>query len=209
MERGDLAAVAIAILLVVLLTVFLSLPRGPVPVRGATATPLPTTPEPTVLETPREVVTEEPVTEATTPLRVPTRRIFYTSNYYLLPVRFVPGDMAMYGYSDVDWRYNSSVIFAYVEESHGGITETFTVPYPVWRMTATLSSTRTPEKARLRVIVVDENSGQILEGLEIRYPGSMTKTVVAPPEKPLYMVIGSENVERFVITLEAPSEVVG
>jgi D-alanyl-D-alanine carboxypeptidase len=80
------------------------------------------------------------------------------------------------------------------------------VPYPVWRMTSTLDSTRTPERARFRMILVDRNTGQVLEGAEIHFPGSVTKTVVAQ-EKPLYMVIDAANVERFMITLEAPSDV--
>ena len=139
---------------------------------------------------------------------VTARRIFYTGDYYLLPVRFLPSDMNLYGFSDVEWQYNDSVVFAYVEENHGGITESFTVPYPVWRMTSTLTSTRTPERARFRMILVDQGTGQVLEGAEIRYPGSVTKTVVAQ-ERPLYMVIEAGNVERFMITLEAPSDIVG
>ena len=120
------------------------------------------------------------------------------------PAREEPQQAAGYGFSDVDWQYNSSVVFAYVEENHGGITESFTVPYPVWRVTATLSATRTPEKARFRMIVVDQETGQVLEGIEIRYPGSVAKTVVARG-RPMYMIIGADNVERFMITLEAPT----
>ncbi len=86
--------------------------------------------------------------------------------------------MGRYGFSDVQWQYNSSVAFAYIEENHGGITEPFTVPYPIWRMTSTLYATRTPEDARFRMILVDEQSGRILEGAEIHFPGSVTKTVV-------------------------------
>jgi hypothetical protein len=206
MERGDLAAVAIGLLLVILLTAFLTLNGIPVPAPPSpAATPTPThrvpprqvTPPPVTM--PTAVPTEFPATS-----RATTRRIFYTSEYYLLPVRFLPSDMELYGFSDVEWQYNRSVVFAYVEENHGGITETFTVPYPVWRITSTVFSTGTPEKARFRMILVDETTGQILEGAEIQYPGSVTKTVVAK-ERPLYMVIEAVNVERFMITLEAPS----
>ena len=195
--------VALAVLLVVILTAFLSLPRGPAPLSQSQPTTVPTIRAP-VTPSPAAIATQAPVTAETTPPRVPTRRIFYTSSYYLLPIRFLPADMGMYGYSDVNWQYNSSVIFAYIEENHGGITETFTVPYPVWRITSTLSSARTPEMASFRMILVDQETGQILEGTEIRYPGSVSKTVVAPVDKPLYMVIAAENVERFVVTLEAP-----
>jgi hypothetical protein len=205
MERGDLAAVAIGLLLVILLMALIPLAQAPArPSPQVTPSPRPLTPTTT---TPAPVLTLEPAVDIPTP-QVTTRRIFYTGDYYLLPVRYLPSDMGIYGYSDVEWQYNSSVVFAYLEENHGGITETFTVPYPVWRITATLASSRNPEKARLRMILVDETTGQVLEGAEIRYPGSVTKTVVAR-EMPLYMVIGAENVERFMITLEAPSDVVG
>jgi hypothetical protein len=116
--------------------------------------------------------------------------------------------MSIYGFSDVEWRYASSVVFAYMEENHGGITETFTVPYPVWRMTSTVSAARTPENARFRMILVDEKSGLILEGVEIRFPGRVTKTVAARG-RPLYMVIAAEKVDSFMITLETPSVFVG
>jgi hypothetical protein len=139
-----------------------------------------------------------------TPPPVTATRISYTTDYSRYPVRFLPSDMGIYGFSDIAWRYNSSVTFAYVEENHGGITETFTVPYPVWRMTTTLTATRTPENARFRMILVDEKSGLILEGVEIRFPGRVEKTVAARG-RPLYMVIDARNVDRFVITLETPS----
>jgi hypothetical protein len=128
----------------------------------------------------------------------------YTNNYRLYPVRFLPGDMSNYGFSDTEWQYTSSVVFAYIEENHGGITENFTVPYPIWRMTSTISATRTPEIARFRMILVDEKSGLILDGAEIRFSGTVTKTVAARG-RPLYMVIAAEKVDSFMITLEAPS----
>lgn len=201
MERGDLAAVIIGLSLVILLTVILS-PPAHSPRQAPKA--VPPTRVPTILATPVRETATEPAPELPTPPPVTTRRIFYTDNYYLFPVRFLPNDMAMYGFSDVEWQYNSSVAFAYVEENHGGITGTFTVPYPIWRMTSTLYATRTPENARFRMILVDEGSGQVLEGAEIHFPGTVTKTVVARG-RPLYMVIEAENAERFMITLEAPS----
>ena len=200
MERGDLAAVIIGLALVVILTVVLAPPahlpaqpvKGAVPTRAPAFAPTP--------------ARETPGPEATlpTPPPVTTKRIFYTQDYYLFPVRFLPSDMSIYGFSDVQWQYNSSVAFAYVEENHGGITEPFTVPYPIWRITSTLYATRTPEDAKFRMILVDEQSGRILEGAEILYPGSVTKTVVTD-KRPVYMVIEAENVDSFIITLEAPS----
>jgi hypothetical protein len=201
MERGDIAAVIIGLFLVILLTVLLS--PSVQPSRQASGA-VPTTPGPTTPATPLPEATKGPPPELPTPSPVITRRITYTDDYALLPVRFLPNDMSMYGSSDIEWQYNSSTVFAYVEENHGGITETFTVPYPVFRVNSTLSATRSPEKARFRMILVDELSGQILTCAEIHFPGTVTKTVSARG-RPLYMVIEAEKVERFMITLEAPS----
>jgi hypothetical protein len=201
MERGDLAAVIIGLVLVVILAVILSPPA-----QSPRQAPIPdsTTRVPAPAVTPVPEATKEPAPGLPTPPQVTTRRISYTNDYFLFPVRFLPGDMSRYGSSDAPWQYSSPVAFAYIEENHGGITETFTVPYPVWRMTSTVYATRTPENARFRMILVDEGSGQIVNGVEIRFPGTVTKTVVARG-RPLYIVIEAENVERFTITLETPS----
>jgi hypothetical protein len=200
MERGDLAAVLIGLTLVIILTIVLSPPAHSTPQapKLVVTTRVPTTPVTPVPEM------TEPTSALPTPPPATTKRIFYTNDYYLFPVRYLPSDMAMYGFSDVEWQYNSSVAFAYVEENHGGITEPFTVPYPVWRMTSTLDAVKTPEHAKFRMILVDEESGRVLEGTEIHFPGSVTKTVVAD-KRPVYMIIEAVNVDRFIITVETPS----
>jgi hypothetical protein len=209
MERGDIAAVILALFLIIVLTFLLS-PQ----LHASRQAPVAITPTPNRATLPALTsrMTEEPTQRPTPALTldlptlppVTTRRISYTRDFNLFPVRFIMSDMGMYGFSDVDWPYNSSVTFAYVEENHGGITEPFTVPYPIWRMTSTVYSTKTPEKAKFKMILVDKDSGQVLEGAEIQFPGTVTKTVVAKG-RPLYMVIRAENVDRFVITLDAPS----
>ena len=201
MERGDLAAVLIGLTLVVILTIGLS---PPVPSTSQAPGPVVTTPVPTTPVTPVPQTTV-PTSGLPTPPPATTKRIFYTNDYYLFPVRYLPRDMATYGSSDAEWRYNSSAVFAYVQENHGGITEPFTVPYPVWRVTSTLYAVKTPSNAGFRMILVDEQSGRVLEGAEIHFPGSVTKTVVAD-KRPVYMIIEAANVDRFIITLETPSE---
>jgi len=203
MERGDLAAVLIGIVCVVIFTAVFSPPASSstsqvqVPVVPTT---VPVTPFVPVVQIPSPT----PVIPATT-TAAPLRRIGYTTDYSRLPVRFLPSDLGQYGYSDAPWKYSTAVPFAYVGDTHGGITETFTVPYPVWRMTSTLTATRTPETARFRMILVDRTTGQILDGAEIRFPGTVTRTAVAV-NRPLYMVIAVENADSFRITLETPSE---
>jgi len=200
MEWGDLAAVILGLSLVIVLTFLLS-PAAP-PTRGPPEAATPT-PVPTLVATPVPVTTTMPSTPPTTPPFTPMR-ILYTGDYSLLPVRFLPSDMSMYGSSSIGWKYTSSEVFAYIDESHGGITQTFTVPYPVWRLNATLYATTTPQYASFRMILVDEETGQILDGIEIHFPGTVTRTIAARG-RPLYMVIETENVDRFVVTFERPS----
>jgi len=198
MKQGDLAAVVIGITLVILLTFIVSPPgHAPAPSHQAVA-PAKVTPVPPTQGTAGM--------SASLPALPPitAKRISYTDDYYLFPVRFLPSDMSMYGFSDPEWTYNSSVAFAYVQENHGGITEPFTVPYPVWRTVSTLYAARTPEKARFGMILVDEQTGRVLEGTEISHPGSVTKTIVTY-QRPVYMVITTEHVDSFFISLETPS----
>jgi hypothetical protein len=201
MERGDLAAVLIGLVLVIILTVVLS---PPAPSAAQATGPVVPTRVPTIPVTP-VTVTTGPISTLPVPSPATTRRILYTSDYSRFPVRYLPGDMGMYGSSDAEWQYKSSVAFAYIEEDHGGITEPFTVPYPLWRMTSTVYAIKTPERARFRMILVDEQSGLVLEGAEIRFTGSVTKTV-ATGRRPVYLVIATENVDRFTINLEIPSD---
>jgi len=205
MHRGDLIAVLVGLALVILLTAALSPPaRSPVQVPATLPpTTVQATPVTPVPGTPEETVT--PGVTGTTPF--PVKRIVYTTNYVLLPVRYLPNDMAIYGFSDAQWKYTTAVPFAFIEENHGGITETFTVPYAIWRMVATVNAERTPEKATFRMVLVDEESGRIVEGAEIHFPGTVTKTVVVA-QRPLYMVIETEDVDSFIITFEAPSELI-
>lgn len=205
MEKGDLAAVIIGLSLVILLMVVTSPPSSSAPASAA----VPATRGPTTAPTPATTswVTSLPTPETPVPTPLPARRITYTENYARFPVRFLPADMGMYGSSDIEWQYRKSVPFAYVQEDHGGITEPFTVDYPFWRMVTTVSAAKTPEKARFRMVLVDEQSGLLLEGVEIRFPGSVTKTVGAHG-RPLYLVIAAENLDMFTVVFEAPSEFV-
>jgi hypothetical protein len=113
--------------------------------------------------------------------------------------------MSSFGASDPLWRFNSSARFAYLEESHGGITTIFTVPYPVWRLNCTVSAWRSPEKAHIRLLLVDAEKGTIVNGIEWRNPGSVVKNVQSR-FRPLYLIVSTEYVDRFVVSLETPAD---
>jgi hypothetical protein len=140
-----------------------------------------------------------------TPRQITPYRITFTGQYSSYPVVYLPADMASYGTSDPDWHYNTSIRFAFLEESHGGLTTTFTVPYPVWRLNCTVAAWRSPEKAHFRMMLIDEETGTNLEGAELSFPGSIVKNVQFRLH-PVYMIISAEYVDRLVISLETPAE---
>jgi len=164
----------------------------------------PATPESAPLPSPLPTVpslTPPAPTPAATTQGITPYRITYTGQFSSYPVLFIPSDMSPYGAPDASWGFNSSVRFAYLEESHGGVTSLFTVPYPVWRINCTVSAWRNSEAAILRLLVVDAETGSILEGIEVRTPGSAVKRVQSR-FRPLYLIVSTEKVDRVFISLE-------
>lgn len=167
--------------------------------------------------TPTETTAVEPVTQVTlttaaTPLqtvgenRTPAPkepyRIVYTSNPFSYPVIHLPDHMETFGASDINPDKNMTP-FAYIEESRGGITQEFSVPYDTWAMNISVTADRRPQYAVFRMVLCDA-TGSILTGAKIQYPGTMYKTVHGSGSG-LYMIISTDNVDSFRITLETPT----
>jgi hypothetical protein len=133
----------------------------------------------------------------------PPYRIFYTSNPFSHPVVRLPENMETFGASDILWKGQDLIPFAYLEESRGGVTGDFSVPYEVWMMNITMTADRQPQYARFRMALCDSKDGAFLEGVEILNRGTMYKIVQVSNTK-MYMIISSENVDRFRISLETP-----
>ena len=200
MDRGDLATILAAAAVVAGL--FLLVPSLLTP-GMAPVTPEPTPASSLPLTTPAPL-TPTP-TPAATPVGITPYRITYTGQYSSYPVLYLPSDMSSYGASDPLWRFNSSIRFAYLDETHGGLTTIFTVPYPVWRLNCTVSAWRSPEKAHLRLLLVDAETGTNIEGMEWRNPGSIVKNVQSR-FRPLYLIVSTEYVDRVVVSLETPAD---
>lgn len=106
------------------------------------------------------------------------------------------------GGSDPLWKENEGIVpFAYIEEARGGITEAFHVPYTVWRLNCSVSATVRPEAAHFRMALVDLESGSIIEGAELRYPGSIIKNVERGG-KDFYLIVSVNEIDSYRITLE-------
>ncbi|KUG20290.1 MAG: hypothetical protein KO206_09375 [Methanomicrobiaceae archaeon] len=191
MERGDIASIGAAIAIVVIVAALISMapgraeePSGPSVPAGISTPPSPTTP---VLE--RE-------TEAIGPYR-----IRYEKNYQKYPLYHLPGNLSVYGASDPAWRTGNEIVFAYIEESAGGVTETFRVPYPVWRINCTTFAERLPEYAWFRMALVDAEKGAIVTAAELRYPGNVFKNVQIQGRE-YYLIISCSHIDRYTVTLE-------
>lgn len=159
--------------------------------------PVPTTP-PTVTPEP----TPEPEPEIPDPVR-----ITYTTNHLSYPCHALPANMNVFGASDPDWqwRFKKVIEFAYLEESAGGLTETFSVPYPVWRINSSLNATTIPQYALLRWVLVDAETGEILEGGELRNGGSMTK-ILQVSHTEMYLIVHTRYADSFRLSLETTSD---
>jgi len=131
-------------------------------------------------------------------------RITYTSNPFTYPVIHLPEHMETFGASDFP-PVGQSVPFAYVEESRGGLTKVFSVPYKVWALNISVTADRQPQYAMFRMVLCDAKTGNIIEGAEIQNPGTMYK-VVRTSSTGLYMIISTDYVDSFRITLETPQQ---
>jgi hypothetical protein len=154
------------------------------------------------MQSPTPTATETPEVNLTPRLPDPPYRIFYTNNPFTYPVVHLPSHMETFGSSDIPLREVSSVPFAYIEETRGGLTQTFSVPYEVWVLNISVTADKKPQYAMFRMVLCDAQ-GNILEGSEIQYPGTMYK-VVRTSGTGMYMIISTDSVDSFRITLETP-----
>jgi len=150
----------------------------------------------TVPATPAPVVSLTP-----TPLP-PPYRITYTSNPFAYPTIHLPDHMEIYGVSSTPLRANTTVTFAYMEESKGGLTSVFSVPYEAWALNISVTATTQPQYAMFRMALCDAKTGNIITGSEIQNGGTMYKVVRTSGK--MYMIVSVDYVDSFRITLETP-----
>lgn len=206
MEKGDiitLTAGLICVLVVALLMKPGAFFPAPSQAQVPVVTPVYTSPVLTpVMTTPGSASGQSAGRIVVTPAD-PAYRIFYSSTPFAHPVVRLPENLHTFGSSDIPWRDQDLIPFAFMEESRGGITQNFSVPYDVWMLNITVTSERQPQYARFRMVLCDSNTGGFLEGAEILNRGTMYK-IVQVSNTNMYMIIGSENVDQFRITLETP-----
>lgn len=128
-----------------------------------------------------------------TPVRTPSiSRISYVEKPVLkYKTYLIPDRMSSFGASDPSWGPEKGVPFAYLDENRGGVTETFSVPYQMWRMNCTVTSEK-PESAYTRVALIDVENDTVIEGFELNGPGHLIKNIQISP-RDYYLIIESQN----------------
>lgn len=206
MEKGDILTVAIGIVIVVVIAIL----ANPQSISGLTA-PVPVTPSATV-----PARTQLPVTTVITPTPIPTvvtpapkpadappYQIFYSDNPLSFPRFKLPDNMETFGASEIPWRNQEMVPFAFVEDKRGGLTQKFRVPYPLWILNTTVTANLTPQYGNFRMVLAYASNGTIIEGQEILNRGT-TYRVVQTSNTDLYLIITTAYIDKYRITLETP-----
>ncbi len=206
METRSIGAIGAGILVVVLIALVIRPPAPLLALVSPTPTPTPTLPTipipiPTTIPTPT-------ILSASTSEQVETRAIGFSEHPWEFPLFRMPANLEVYGASDPPWRFNDSIVFGYINGSRGGVSEPFYVSYSTWKLVTRTSSSSWPEHARLRLALVDNSSGQVITGMDLKYPGTAYR-VIRTSNREFYLIVAPENLDRYTITLEAPSELIG
>jgi hypothetical protein len=130
-------------------------------------------------------------------------RIFYTDKPFTYPVYRMPDDMETFGASEIPGPDQEWVPFAFIEDTRGGLTQVFTVPYPLWAMNTTVIAEHHPQYGNLRLALCYADTGGIIEGEEILNRGTSYR-VIQTSNKAMYIIIAVGSIDHFRIELETP-----
>lgn len=128
-------------------------------------------------------------------------RIYYTDKPFTYPVVRLPERLEMFGESDVRRSGQDIVTFAYIEETRGGLSRVFSIPYPVWTMDISVIDNTTPNLAGFRMALCYAANGTIIDGVELMHPGTAFKKIQTS-NTPLYLIISTTNIEGYRIDLQ-------
>ena len=130
-------------------------------------------------------------------------RIAYTDKPYSYPSYRIPEHMETFGASEVLPKTQELVPFAVMESSRGGLTEVFSVPYPVWVINSTVIAKTHPQYGIFRMALCYADSGSIIDGEEILNQGTAYR-IIQTSNTPVYMIISTDNIDSFYLRLETP-----
>lgn len=208
-ETGDILTLVVGVVIVIVIA-FIANPHylselsspapTPTPVLPVTLEPVPATIIPVVTALPSRNETPTPQ-----PTIAPPYRIFYTGNPFLYPTFKMPDNMDTFGAGDVPLRNREMVPFAYISESHGGLTQKFLVPYPIWVINTTVIANLTPQYGNFKMALCYASNGTVINGEEILNRGSLYR-VIETSNTDMYMIITTDYIDSYTITLETPRD---
>jgi hypothetical protein len=136
---------------------------------------------------------------------LPPYRIFYTDKPFSYPVYKLPENMVTTGASEAPRQTQEWVPFAVIENTRGGLTQVFSVPYPIWLINTTVVAENQPQYANFRMALSYADTGGIITGEDIVKPGTSYR-IVRTANTSMYMIIGVNNIDSYRIRLETPRE---
>jgi hypothetical protein len=200
-EKGDFLIFAAGIATVMVIAILAnpqSISGFTAPVPVATPVPAPAlTPLPIITPTYREVPPTPIPTDA------PQYQIFYSDNPFSYPIFKVPENMETFGASDI-LRHNQDMVpFAFVEDKRGGLTQKFSIPYPLWVLNITVTANTSPQYGNFRMVLCYASNGTVIKGVEILNRGTAHRNIQTS-NTDLYMIITTTSIDRYRITFETP-----
>lgn len=206
-ETGDILTVAGGFVIVLVIALI----ANPQYLTGLQVSRPGSTPAPTQISSPPTTmpallalttVSPTPVqTPAASLTSVTPSRIYYTDKPFTYPVVRLPERLEMFGESDVQRSGQDIVTFAYIEETRGGLSRVFSIPYPVWTMDISVIDNTTPNLAGFRMALCYAANGTIIDGVELMHPGTAFKKIQTS-DTPLYLIISTTNIEGYRIDLQ-------
>ena len=130
-------------------------------------------------------------------------RISLTDKPFTYPVYKIPRNMEQFGASAILPRTREWVPFAFIENNRGGLTQVFSVPYPLWAINTTIIAEKRPQYGVFRMVLCYADTGGVIEGDEIFNRGTSYRLVQVSNTE-MYMIISPENIDSYRITLETP-----
>jgi len=132
-------------------------------------------------------------------------RIVYTDKPFSYPVYKLPENMVTTGASETPRQTQEWVPFAFIENTRGGLTQVFSVPYPIWVINATVVAENQPQYGNFRMALCYADTGGIIKGEEIVKPGTSYR-IVRTANTSIYIIISVRNINSYHISLETPRE---
>jgi len=136
---------------------------------------------------------------------VPPYQISYTDKPFTFPVYRLPENRVTTGASEIPRQTQEWVPFAYVENTRGGLTQVFSVPYPVWMINTTVIARNQPQYANFRMALCYADTGGIITSEEIIKPGTSYR-IVRTANTSMYMIISVSDIDSYHLRLETPRE---